>query len=122
MCNIHVAVWCTALLYSKIFLSSANLHVASCLQIYGLLKNVWDKPYKIFDTQQKFLLYYIPHDSEVCVAVCSVEEFVTAVKEVRALYLALPPETQCDTIIADFDARWEKGQADFLNRPSRFFY
>ena len=64
----------------------------------------------------------IPHDSEVCVAVCSVEEFVTAVKEVRALYLALPPETQCDTIIADFDARWEKGQADFLNRPSRFFY
>ena len=58
----------------------------------------------------------------VSVCVCSVEEFVTAVKEVRASYLALPPETQCDTIIADFDARWEKGQADYINRPSRYFY
>jgi ADP-ribosylglycohydrolase len=52
----------------------------------------------------------------------NVDELVRATEEVRARYLALPPETQSESIMADFDARWKKIQHDFLNRPSRFFY
>ena len=52
----------------------------------------------------------------------SIEEFAAAIEEVKNHYQVLPPETQSESIIADFDARWKKGQHDFLNRPSRYFY
>ena len=58
----------------------------------------------------------------VCVCICSVDEYVRAVEAVRNRYLALPPEAQSASILADFDARWKQGQEDFLQRPSRLFY
>ena len=60
--------------------------------------------------------------SPVSCVVCSIEDYVTSVKEVRTHYLALPPEAQWEAVLADFDARWEKGQQDFFNRPYHLFY
>ena len=68
---------------------------------------------------------HLPSTDYICdnlLCNCSIDEFVQAVEEVRGHYLALPPEQQCDKILADFDARWKKAQDDFLTKPIRFFY